>query len=186
MAAHQPYPYSPTYELFASLRRGDLVTARAALAAGADAAASSLEPALEGFERLTWPSSFMADFAPATCSMFVAAALGDCAAAVPLLLAAGAAVDLSDVNQTVDAGSPDVLAALLAAAQPRAAASGCSGLEWAEPETADPLWRVLLCARDHGLRRSGRMLEALLAAGYRPVTYALASETEGDAYWQVQ
>lgn len=116
--------------------------------------------------------------------MLGVAGICNCAAAVPLLLAAGAQVTLREINHTIEAGSPEALEALLAAAQPRAPGGG-GGLNWPLSETACPLWMAVSSAHKTGLRSSAAMIELLLTAGYQPVTYASAQETDGDAVYTV-
>lgn len=150
----------PTRMLFGLLRDGPLAAAanggaaavRRALAAGADATDTWRFPT--HWKGGTWPAypgyhDFEAEeeeeeqfTAKTDVSMLGAAAIGNCAAAVPLLLEAGAQVTLLDVNQAIWAGSTEALAALLAAAQPRAP-GGSGMLRWAEPECACPLWTVM-------------------------------------------
>lgn len=110
-----------TKTLFNALMNGDLPAARQALAVGADAA-MVFQVDVPG---TTWPPSDdqleLADqgvppTTPARLSMLAAAGGAGCAAAVPLLLAAGARVTLRDINQTISSASTNVLAALLAAA----------------------------------------------------------------------
>lgn len=194
MAAQQPSGLlsdAETTTLAAHLRRGNIglmgdahcrAFVSAALAAGADAAATF---------RLQVPGAWQSvdvedeDFG-VTISMLGVAAMGNCAAAVPLLIQAGAEVQLRDINQAIEEGSPGVLAALLAVAQPAPPGGDIDiDLDWAEPHSADPLWTALQCAAINGQRRTAAMIEQLLAAGYRPVTYALAAETDGLASWLV-
>ncbi|KAL4433902.1 hypothetical protein ABPG75_000343 [Micractinium tetrahymenae] len=110
-------------------------------------------------------------------SMLGAAAHGGCAAAVPLLLAAGAEVSLSDINAAIEQGCVEVPAALLRAGgplpqapQPPEGQGYCNG--FLDHACACPLLQVLRHAPEHGLRRSAQLAQLLLDAGYAPTVYA--------------
>lgn len=121
-----------------------------------------------------------------TMGMLGAAAKGNNAAAVPALVRAGAAVRLRDINHAIyfaKVGHTEVLAALLAAGQPRPP-GGDGGADWPYFETACPLWMAMRAAQEHGMRCAARMIELLLAAGYEPITYQEADGCCTAVRWQ--
>lgn len=158
---------NPTNALFGALQLGDVAAVRRTLLRPGADAAQLFEVEMEG---TTWPAEYDSgsegEQGPPSSTILVSmlggAAVGDCAAAVPLLLEAGAQVTLRDINQAIACGSVDVLAALLAAAQPRAPA-GNGGLRWPEYDYACPLWSALWAAGTRGVCCSAAMAELLLA-----------------------
>ena len=110
-------------------------------------------------------------------SLLQAAAFGRCTEVVPLLLTAGAEVELRDINATIEQRSVEVLEQLLRAGRllplvPNS--NGAPGLSWLNESDACPLLYVLPC--NHNVepswqRSAACMLEMLLDAGYKPTTY---------------